>query len=307
MRPTKPTVPALTTASAVSEAQATNSTVRHASSASPTVRARSSPAASTFSGRATTTANATARSAAPALSHGFTAHSRSPASQNTMPRTRDESASASNTLTSAPHALASTTPVSSSLGVPPPRASRYTAPTAASAPATAADCTTSAAAPAIIANNAPTAAPPETPSTYGSASGLRNSACSNTPESAKRLPTPKPASTRGNLTAISTVRVASSPPPPSAASALGTLMPELPMSNAATNTATASNSSSASLRSGTSGTNLDSGTDAEPAPGADTVVSVTEFVGKRHPSRLLHSVPPCVSRRRRLWQTVSRQ
>src|SRR5205807_128078 len=41
MSPTKPTVPALTTASAVSVAQATNSSVRQASSASPTVRARS--------------------------------------------------------------------------------------------------------------------------------------------------------------------------------------------------------------------------------------------------------------------------
>ena len=69
-------------------------------------------------------ATATASSAAPALSQGRTAHSRSPASQNTMPRTREESASASSTLTSAPQALASTTPVRSSRGVPPPRASR---------------------------------------------------------------------------------------------------------------------------------------------------------------------------------------
>src|SRR5213079_3704407 len=49
--------------------------------------------------------------------------------------------------------------------LPPPRASAYTVPTAARAPATAADCTRSAAAPAIMARSAPTAAPPETPST----------------------------------------------------------------------------------------------------------------------------------------------
>ena len=57
-----------------------------------------------------------------------------------------------------------------------------------------------AAAPAIMASSAPTAAPPETPSTYGSARELRNSACSSTPERASRLPTPKAASTRGRRT-----------------------------------------------------------------------------------------------------------
>ena len=65
-----------------------------------------------------------------ALAHGLTAHSRSPASQNTMPRTREESATASSTVTSAPQALASTTPVSSRRGVPPLRASRWTTTTA---------------------------------------------------------------------------------------------------------------------------------------------------------------------------------
>ena len=52
--PTKPTVPALTTAIAVSTAQPMKTKLRHASSFMPTLRARSSPAASTLSGRAMT-------------------------------------------------------------------------------------------------------------------------------------------------------------------------------------------------------------------------------------------------------------
>ena len=53
------------------------------------------------------------------LSAGLCAQLRSPASQNTMPRSRTESATDRSTLVSAPQALASTTPVSSRRDVPP--------------------------------------------------------------------------------------------------------------------------------------------------------------------------------------------
>src|SRR6185437_2609588 len=177
MSPTNPPVPALTTATAVNPAQPTNTKLRHASSFMPTLRARSSPAASTFRGRAMRTANATAKRAVIALAQGSSAHSRSPASQNTMPRRLDTSATDSKTVTIAPHALASTTPVRSSRVVPPLRASRCTITTATTAPATADPWTANTAPPAIMASKAPTAAPPDTPSTKGSASGLRKSAC----------------------------------------------------------------------------------------------------------------------------------
>ena len=72
---------------------------------------------------------------------GRAAQPRSPASQNIMPRSWPVSASTSTSVTSAPQALATTTPVSSTRTVAPPRASASTNKVVSTAPAAAADCT----------------------------------------------------------------------------------------------------------------------------------------------------------------------
>ena len=128
---------------------------------------------------------------------------RSPISQNSMPFTCASGASVSISAISAPQPAATTTPVSSSRVVvqgarsPPVRASPNTSSVEASAPPSAAGVA-SAAAPASIAPSAPTAAPPEMPRMYGSASGLRSSTCISAPASASRPPTANAASARGS-------------------------------------------------------------------------------------------------------------
>ena len=53
--------------------------------------------------------------------------------------------------------------------------------------------------PKLIAKRAATAAPPELPRMYGSASGFLNNTCINTPETANNPPTAKAVKTRGSL------------------------------------------------------------------------------------------------------------
>ena len=89
------------------------------------------------------------------------------------------------------------------------------------------------------------AAPPDTPSTSGSASGLRNKACNSTPASASRLPTAKPAMARGSRTVCTMRRLNSSPPPNKARTAPALDRPAEPTSNAAQNVAAASTASPA--------------------------------------------------------------
>ena len=60
--------------------------------------------------------------------------------------------------------------------------------------------------PSMSASRAVTEAPPDTPSTYGSASGLRNSTCSSAPARASRPPTPKAVSARGSRRSTTTSR-----------------------------------------------------------------------------------------------------
>ena len=91
---------------------------RHTVTSSPTLRARRSPAASTFSGRASSTAPASAPVATPRPSAGWVSQDRSPASQNTMLRTRLSSVLVSTRVTRAPQTLATATPVSSTRVVP---------------------------------------------------------------------------------------------------------------------------------------------------------------------------------------------
>ena len=89
------------------------------------------------------------------------------------------------------------TPLSSSIEVPPSaaapprksrRASRYSSSETATAPSMAAPSTVVAAHISSKAQSAPTAAPDDRPSTNGSASGLRSSACIMTPARASAPP-----------------------------------------------------------------------------------------------------------------------
>ena len=147
------------------------------------------------------------------MTQGCAAQPRSPASQNIMPRSWPLSASTSTSVTSAPQALATTTPVSRTRTVAPPRASASTRNVAAIAPTAAEHCTAQSDAPSSSANKAPTDEPPETPSTYESASGLRNSACSSTPASASSAPMVNAESSRGARNSSTTVRAGSAGSP----------------------------------------------------------------------------------------------
>ena len=126
-----------------------------------------------------------------------------------MPRSAVSSLSASSRLTMEPAPAATTTPVSSRrVGVQPPGpwASAKTSRHAPKAPSAAAPSTPAAGRPAMIASSASTDAPPDTPSTYGSASGLRSSTCSIAPASARRPPTAKADKARGSRSSSTTSR-----------------------------------------------------------------------------------------------------
>ena len=113
------------------------------------------------------------------------ARDKSPSSQNTMPRNRVSPDSASSRLTTDPAPAATTMPVSRRVGVQPPGpcASANTSRHAASAPS-AAMPSTPAAGSRHDCSSAATDAPLETPSTHGSASGLRSKTCGSAPASA---------------------------------------------------------------------------------------------------------------------------
>ena len=161
-----------------------------------------------------------------------------------IPRSRASGASDSSSVTSAPHPAAITTPVSSKRGdasreSPRPssrRARPSTRATDTSEPANADASTSHHAPPAIIATSAKPAAPPDTPSTYGSASGLRNSTCSSAPASASSAPHAKPASARGRRS-VRTISANSASPPcgTSDASACHGDIGTLPIDSDATN------------------------------------------------------------------------
>ena len=125
-----------------------------------------------------------------------------------MPRMRASGATVSSSVTSAVHNAASITPASSRRGAPLPgsasdapansrRASANTSTVEASAPPNAPPWINRPPAPSNIAPSAPTAAPPEAPITYGSASGLRSNTCISAPASASSPPVPNAASARG--------------------------------------------------------------------------------------------------------------
>ena len=101
--------------------------------------------------------------------------------------------------TAAPHACPTATPASTARVAvirPPTPASASVASSATSAPANAATGSGTAT-PSTSTATAPSEAPEEMPSRYGSASGLRVTACSTTPQSASPAPTSTAVSARG--------------------------------------------------------------------------------------------------------------
>ncbi len=178
---------------------------------------------------------------------------RSPSSQNTMPRSAVSSLNASSRLTIEPAPAATTTPVSSSrVGVQPPGpwARPKTSRQAPKAPSAAAPSTPAAGRPAMIASSASTEAPPDTPSTYGSASGLRSRTCSIAPASASRPPTAKADKALGKRNSSTTSRAMDDCPAPKDCTISRTVSGRLPEASdsASTAVATASSSSSAAVR-----------------------------------------------------------
>ena len=138
--------------------------------------------------------------AANSVALAWSAPDRSPTSQKMAPRRRWSGVSVKSNVASAPNTAASMAPLrmsrgdASSLAASARRARSTNKPPATRAPAAAPKAIVT---PSISANNAPTAAPPEVPSTYGSARGLRKSACIARPDSASSAPTPAAAATRG--------------------------------------------------------------------------------------------------------------
>ena len=116
------------------------------------------------------------------------------------------------------------------------------------APSAAEHCTAQSDAPSSSANKAPTDEPPETPSTYESASGLRNSACSSTPASASSAPMVNAESSRGARNSSTTVRAGSAGSPNKAAMAGRTPMSVEPATSPRQATTTASATSKTSNR-----------------------------------------------------------
>ena len=115
------------TATEVSAALTAKIARRAAPAGMPTVALRSSPEPSTLSQRPPRNAPIRVTAVASSSSAGRCVQLRSPASQNTMPRSWPLSASVSSTVSTAPQALANTTPHSNSRVAPPPRANSSTA------------------------------------------------------------------------------------------------------------------------------------------------------------------------------------
>src|ERR1700730_16770008 len=171
-----PIPPAVVTADAVNAAVAQNSTMRVGRSARPNDCDSTSPRASTFKLRAPATARRPITSNIANAAGENSENDKSPISQNNIPRSLLSSPRASMRLTMAAQPDATTTPLSNSrCGVQPPRAwaRANTSRVAPKAPVAAAQSMKTLPNPSNMAPNAATAAPPEIPSTYGSASGFR--------------------------------------------------------------------------------------------------------------------------------------
>ena len=105
-----------------------------------------------------------------------------------------------NRLINAPHPADTTTPVSRSLitdQLPNRLLIPKTINVEINAPANAKFTNRKLLTPSRIPERAPTAAPPDTPSMYGSANGFLNNTCIATPDIASKLPTANPANVLG--------------------------------------------------------------------------------------------------------------
>jgi hypothetical protein len=256
--PTKPTLPAVVTAAAVASAASALDASIVRSTETPSAAATCSPRASTLRSRAKASEPASVMTSTTSAGVASVVPPRSPISQNSIPLTRASGAIVSISAMTAPHPAATTTPVSSSLVVvhgarsPPILASVNTSTVDASAPPSAAGVT-SGAAPASMAPSAPTAAPPEMPRMYGSASGLRRSTCINAPESASKAPTANAASARGSRNSRTMAEAVCVVSPPSArtiADAPTSMLPTASDAPSATRAATASTRRIAARRAG---------------------------------------------------------
>ncbi len=144
-------------------------------------------------------------------------------------------------LTTALAPAATTTPVSNSRAAvqpPSPRASANTSRVVPRAPTVALASISTPLIPSSIADSAATAAPPETPMTNGSASGLRSRTCISTPASANTPPAANAVSVRGRRSSKTSVwESASVERKPCHSSAM--LMSTLPLISDTTNAASA--------------------------------------------------------------------
>ncbi len=190
-----------------------------------------------------------------------------------MPLTCASGAIVSSSAISAPHPAATTIPVSSSRVAvhgdcaPPARESPNTISVETSAPTNAAGMI-AAARPASIAESAATAAPPEIPSTYGSASGLRSRTCSRAPANASSPPTANAASARGRRSSRTIVTAVSVPSPASARMTVAASIGTLPAASATANAASATSANAAVVSS------------ARPGPGGDRAMAAGNGCGR---------------------------
>ena len=156
-------------------------------------------------------------------------------SQNSMPRRFCSGVSASSSVVAALNPAASTTPVSNRRAgaqLPVPWAIENTSRVAAIAPANAAISIARLPRPRIMTSSAATAAPPELPRIYGSASGLRSRTCIRTPAMASNPPTENAVKARGSRNSVTSDRADSDPEPASAPMASAKPISALPEARA---------------------------------------------------------------------------
>src|SRR5690554_3586787 len=163
-RPTKPMLPAIVTAVAVS--RLASMYINHSSGRTeiPNAAACIGPRANTFRLRPSGTTRTQTTVNNPSPGHGIQTYETSPISQYSMPGNSRAGLIANIRVITAPQPAATTTPVSNrreGVQLPVPWASPNTIKVASRAPAKAEPEITAPPSPASIASNAPTAAPPD--------------------------------------------------------------------------------------------------------------------------------------------------
>ena len=103
-------------------------------------------------------------------------------------------------------------------------------------------------APSSIVPSAPAAAPPDTPSTYGSARGLRSNTCINAPATASNPPVANAARARGRRSCRTTSTFVESPCDSNACNTSSGAIDVLPIDSATTNAMRATTASTSQMR-----------------------------------------------------------